>query len=290
MGLLFTRPVAVIARGLFSLSDLASFGYLRIMRGSWMDPYLPYHLFVCQAREGALADKSLQLIVDGLSRAAAEPGGMPLHGSSKRPGLFANTAAARLAAGRCKDEGYLRVIERENNGKMTPELCAITEKGLAYLLDHASPKQILEEINQVLRGYQAQVTQLVATAQKWQNGIGELAATIEQVLEQALRPSPGSGPALSANGSETWLAAVFALLVEWRSSPRSSDCPLPELYRRAAPVWPGLTIGHFHDGLRRLHDQQKIYLHPWTGPLYELPEPAFALLIGHEIAYYASTR
>ena len=68
------------------------------------------------------------------------------------------------------------------------------------------------------------------------------------------------------------------------------DCPLPELYRRLRDVHPALTIGQFHDGLRRLHEQEQVYLHPWTGPLYAMPEPAFALLIGHEVAYYASAR
>ena len=28
----------------------------------------------------------------------------------------------------------------------------------------------------------------------------------------------------------------------------------------------------------------------WTGPLYAIPEPPLALLVGHEIAYYASPR
>jgi hypothetical protein len=70
----------------------------------------------------------------------------------------------------------------------------------------------------------------------------------------------------------------------------SDDCPLPELYQKASEMVPGLTIGHFHDGLRQLHDRQQIYLHPWTGPLYDLPQPPYALLIGHEIAYYASRR
>jgi hypothetical protein len=51
-----------------------------------------------------------------------------------------------------------------------------------------------------------------------------------------------------------------------------------------------LTIGLFHDGLRGLCEAQCIYLHPWTGPLYDMPEPALALLVGHEIAYYASFR
>jgi hypothetical protein len=68
------------------------------------------------------------------------------------------------------------------------------------------------------------------------------------------------------------------------------DCPLPELFRRARLLMPNLTFGQFHDGLRELLEQQKIYLHPWTGPLYDLPEPGLALLVGHEIAYYASVR
>ena len=51
---------------------------------------------------------------------------------------------------------------------------------------------------------------------------------------------------------------------------------------------PPPTIGAFHDCLRQLHADGSIYLHPWTGPLYALPEPAYALLVGHGVAYYAS--
>jgi hypothetical protein len=68
------------------------------------------------------------------------------------------------------------------------------------------------------------------------------------------------------------------------------DCPLPELYRQTELVEPGVSIGEFHDALRRLHLAHRLHLHPWTGPLYGMPEPSFALLIGHEIAYYASGR
>ena len=51
---------------------------------------------------------------------------------------------------------------------------------------------------------------------------------------------------------------------------------------------PELTIGAFHDTLRALQTAGDIYLHPWTGPLYDIPEPPYALLVGHEVAYYAS--
>ncbi len=244
-----------------------------------------------------MADKSTQMVLDALCRAVADPGGIPLHGNKKRPGLFTTTATAKEAAQRCKEEGYLHVLHSEANGKSTQEICAITEKGLAYLLSHVSPKQVLEELVRSLEARQAQVAELVAAARQWQKGIDALHAPVEKILQQLQKPGTIFGasagvprPTPSTNGAQTWTAEVVAYLAQWQVSGASADCPLPDLYRQAQKVAPAVTIGHFHDGLRRLHDQERIYLHPWTGPLYEIPEPSFALLIGHAIAYYASIR
>jgi hypothetical protein len=238
-----------------------------------------------------LADRSSQLIITALTRAATSIDGLPLHGSSKRPGLFAASAAAREAAEQCKAQGLLRILREDTSGKTAHDICAITDKGIAHLLAQVSPKSVLEQMVQALHDQKAQVAQLAAAAQKWQEGIGVLHATIEKVLDQTRNQSPATaGPAFSINGSDLWMAAIIAILAEWRSSSRSSDCPLPELYRHAAKSAPSLSVGRFHDGIRSLYAQQRIYLHPWTGPLYELPEPLYALLIGHEIVYYASTR
>jgi hypothetical protein len=68
------------------------------------------------------------------------------------------------------------------------------------------------------------------------------------------------------------------------------DCPLAELFASLSTLDPAPTVGQFHDALRQLHSESRIYLHPWTGPLYALPEPAVALLVGHEVAFYASLR
>ncbi|HXG09042.1 MAG TPA: hypothetical protein VNK04_04570 [Gemmataceae bacterium] len=233
-----------------------------------------------------MADKSMPLILTALSRAAADPVGLPLHGTRTAPGLFAATAAGKLAAQRCKEEGYLRVLRTETRGKAALEVCTITEKGLAYLLAQTSPRQVLEDLVRALQSRQAQADELLAVARQMQEGLEALRATAEKVLEQVSRPA-SVGPAASANGAETWPAAALACLARWEASGASEDCPLPELYRQTAA---SLTIGQFHDGLRRLYEQAQIYLHPWTGPLYEIPEPPYALLIGHEIAYYASLR
>jgi hypothetical protein len=84
---------------------------------------------------------------------------------------------------------------------------------------------------------------------------------------------------------------LLTRLHDWASSegvPR--DCPLPELFRSLSTLDPAPSVGQFHDALRQLHADGRIYLHPWTGPLYAIPEPLVALLSGHEIAYYASLR
>ncbi len=97
-------------------------------------------------------------------------------------------------------------------------------------------------------------------------------------------------PASHAPAAEIWLGTALSFLKQRLDRGAAGDCPLPELYRQARLSAPALSVGQFHDGLRTLHDREQIYLHPWTGPLYDLPEPALALLAGHEVAYYASPR
>jgi hypothetical protein len=140
-----------------------------------------------------------------------------------------------------------------------------------------------------------QVGELVQAARQTQASIDALKAAAQQVLQTVVKSPPlglngHATPPAAPGKTEPWIPVIFDLLARWQDSGSSEDFPLPELHRRTRAAVPHLTIGQFHDGLRRLHDQEQIYLHPWTGPLCEMPEPSFALLIGHEIAYYASIR
>jgi hypothetical protein len=131
------------------------------------------------------------------------------------------------------------------------------------------------------------VKELVDLARQACAGMDALRAAAEPVLRQLHPAAAGEkGP------DPTVLEAGIILdhLSDWQQVRTAEDCPLPELFHRTGQAVPGLTIGLFHDRLRALHDQERIYLHPWTGPLYALPEPPYALLVGHEIAYYASRR
>jgi len=273
---------------------------------------------ITASQGGRMADKSTQLVLEALTRAVADPAGLPLHGNKTAPGLFAATGPAKVAAQRCKEENLLKVVRTETRGKTALEICTLTEKGLAYLLDQVSPKEVLEDLVRALEGRHAQLASLVAAAEQSRVALDALKSTVERVLAQvgtngapecprprevwqqfqandggkperveATETSPSVRPALTESEVD---AAVMAPLQRWARSGATEDFPLPELYCRAIEALPHLSIGQFHDSLRRLHDYGHIYLHPWTGPLYVLPEPALALLVGHEVAFYASVR
>lgn len=229
----------------------------------------------------------MQIVLEALRRAAAEPAGMPLFAGRQTAGLFAPSPAVRHLAQRCLDEGLLRIVRREPNGRTVRDFCAITDKGLDHLLRHTSVRQVLEDLVRALENRQRQVADLVETARRWQSDLAELRGVVERLGQQS--PEPGNNG--KAGGmTDSWLAEVLAYLTGRQARGVPGDCPLPELYQAARSVSPALTVGQFHDGLRHLHERGQIYLHPWTGPLYELPEPGLALLVGHEIAYYASPR
>lgn len=275
-------------------------------------------------KEGIVADKSNQLILTALSRAAAAPTGLPLHGSKNSAGLFPTNAAGKQAAQRCRDDGYLCLLSNDDeptadNGesggvlmlvkkKTAAPLCTITDKGLSYLLEQVSPRQVLEDFVRALETRQHQADDLTNLARQMQQNIEAMKTNVEKVLQHTYKlegsserggaPSNlkalfagflGETNATTSSAPTATPAATDALLAElsrWQHAGASEDCPLPHLYRHSSSS----SIGAFHDALRQLHDLGKLYLHPWTGPLYDIPEPPYALLIGHEIAYYASIR
>ncbi len=200
--------------------------------------------------------------------------------------------------------------------------------GWAFLQAHAFPRQVLEDFVRVLENRLEQTASLLrqvhqmadelrglheAVVRLWPQGLAATGAAATRVPVQ----SNGACRSLSEKDSETlsdpvaserlaslkqpsdkaWgrpspaalAATILAVLQEWSEQSRH-DCPLPELYRGVCRRGEPPSLGQFHDVLRELHQQGAIHLHPWTGPLYSLPEPAYALLVGHGVAYYASSR
>lgn len=230
-----------------------------------------------------MLDRSTSLIVEGLTKALGASRGLPLIGSRTRPGLFAAAAAARQAAQLCKNQGLIEVVGTEKAGKSSLEICKINDKGLAFLLTQTSPRPILEQIARRLEERHDEIAGLNGAAESIRDELDGLKAVVEKALHHAPHHTNGNGVAPTKDPG----LALRAALGRWDGR---TDCPLPELYRRLEPTFPHWTIGRFHDQLRAMREEGLIYLHPWTGPLYEIPEPQFALLIGHEVAYYLSPR
>ena len=261
--------------------DLARFRSLPIIRAR--DSLSPSH-------GGFMADKTTQLVLDALGHAAAEPAGLPLYASKGFSGLFTANAGGKQAAQCAKDDGLLRVLRTEPRGKTTHEILRPHRERPGPFAEPGQ-SQGRPRRPRPCSGRPPDPGRRVGgpgTASPDQ--LRRLADYRGARLTASAKTGRSASPAHSGNGCDAWLSGTTAYLSQWQASGASEDCPLPDLYRQAKKLVPHLSIGHFHDGLRRLHDQEHIYLHPWTGPLYDIPEPPYALLIGHEIAYYASVR
>jgi DNA-binding PadR family transcriptional regulator len=241
---------------------------------------------------------------------------MSLYASKAEVGLFPNTSTAKPAAQKCLTDRLIRVIGTDTKGKTPRELYGLSEKGWEFLLEQVNPKQVLEDFVRVLEHQQGEVGELLATARSMAESLQGLKDAVARVLptvSAARLPAVGPEPVVSTDVRQgpsrfreeaepiPTAVAVFdpprpdlaprimTHLAEW-SGAVGEDCPLPELFRTLSGAASPPTIGEFHDCLRRLHTSGVVYLHPWTGPLYALPEPAYALLVGHNVAYYVSRR
>jgi hypothetical protein len=233
-----------------------------------------------------LADKSTKLVLNALGRAAMDPAGLPLFSQKSGPGLFSATTVARQAAQRCKEQDLLRVVRTEAHGKTVQEVCAITPKGLDHLLTQSTPRKVLEDLVRAVEAREQQLSDILGVLRQTQTCLQGLRGLVATVLEHKERPAQAM---LSASNAAL-TQEVLKYLDDWRTGNASKDCPLPHLFRALTAKAPDPTIGQFHDSLRKLREEGQIYLHPWTGPLYDLPEPGLAVLTGHEVAYYASLR
>lgn len=234
-----------------------------------------------------MADPAHELVLQGLQRAASEPQGLPMLISKSAPGLFAANAAGKKAAQSCLAQGLLQVARTERRGKSTVVHAGITEAGLTYLLEQVHPRKILATFIEAVEARRCQLDQLLELVRVQQKSLSELGQRVDQVLAawntESVRAAQDQD-----SGKDKVTSAILDHLDRWQQRGTLGDCPLPHLFKVCAE--PAPSIGQFHDAVRRLHDGGHIYLHPWTGPLYEIPEPALALLTGHEVAYYASPR
>jgi len=239
------------------------------------------------------------LALQALSRALNDPSPKALHGA-KGKGIFESAAAAaKQAAQFCLERRWLEPTGQfEGKGKTRKELYRITIAGIKAVLDNGEPVLLLRDALAVLERQAEQFQSL-------QTGVGSTLAAlhsqrdmiaklldkleppdIEKILHKMNAGRGKSAEAEPANADLDWLSGAVAYLAEYQRRQPFGHCPLPELFHRVAEPH-GVTIGRFHDGLRRLVQDGRIRLHPYTGPAYQLQEEHYALVAGQEIKYYA---
>src|SRR5262249_38531966 len=149
------------------------------------------------------------------------------------PGLFPATAAARQAAQRARDDGLIAAAGPAPDGKPERASFAVTDKGRAWLIDHTSPRQVLDDVARAVERRHDQLDGLIAAARSLQAELAALKALVAGVLPRV------AGPARAAE----WRADLRQHLAQWHAGGAPGDCPLPELYRRLTATHPGLTVG-----------------------------------------------
>ncbi|MFO0807689.1 MAG: hypothetical protein U0746_03615 [Gemmataceae bacterium] len=247
-------------------------------------------------------DKVLDALIDGLRLALAEPDELRLYRSGKLPGLFATrTGANGEAAERAVREGLVEVVRTEPKGKLTTEWVRITPAGVNVLHAHESPRAVLEELKMALAttrsGVPVWLEAMQAEVRLLSDRLaGEMKALLHRIdaletrVAEALKRTDATVPALANGVAEAvpWAADVLTYLDRRAKSGSAAGCPLPELFAALRDRRPGLSLGEFHTGLRRLGDYGTIALTPFTGPATALPEPEYALLDGATVLYYVT--
>lgn len=198
-----------------------------------------------------------------------------LFGSGQTGGLLpSRTPANRQLAQSLAERGFIRIRHIQGT-----ERCEITKQGKQWLIDHEEPWILLEDLLTATERLQEKIDALLDVCQDQKETLRRQHQDICSVLETVFRSHPDT----RATG---YSERIQSLLDAYAAAGHSTSCSVDELYRLLRETDPQLTIGRFHDELRKLHEAGLVRFTPWTGPLYELPEPSLALLIGHEVLYY----
>ncbi|WP_020471262.1 hypothetical protein [Zavarzinella formosa] len=249
-------------------------------------------------------DKELEkrdaLLLDGL-RAALNGEEHRLFRVGKRDGLFAGRGglpgeAAELAL----RENLLEHTRTETERGADIEWVRITPAGTEYLYNHDSPRAVLGEMRDMLR-------QAASGVPVWQDGMlksleklashitTEMTAYMAKLdslamrVEEALRRADVS-PELAASLQTVipWGLEALAYLDRRKAGGATAACPLPELFAALRNKFPTLTIRDFHDGLKRLADNQAIRLAEYAGG-GAIPQPEYAMMQAGKL-WYTATR
>lgn len=243
----------------------------------------------------------LDLLLDAVKIALADPRDHRLFQSGKLPGLFRSRygppAEAALYAIK---EGLFETVRTEAKGRLIVEWVRATPKGVGFVHDHDSPKAVLGELKQLIgdtRGgipvWMADVrTEIARLTTQFEERTREMTARLDELARRV-------DAALRRIDTAPKLADPVAKLVPWGESAleyldrraatgAGGPCSLGELFHAVRQTVPSLTVPQFHDGLRRLHDTRAVRLSGHSALPGLRTDPEYAMLVGSELCSFVS--
>ncbi len=267
----------------------------------------------------AKAISSEHRAIDALSAMIGDPTSKVLHGSKTVPGIFKGASAGEKAAAKiCTDQRWLEPTgEIAGKGKSRKELYRLTAAGVQAILAQSDSSELLRRLQDSLqqlgtktqdipRAVEEKIKEALAPIASLPGVLQSLQATITQALAKIKLPDldeltrklsqASAGPHQEHSTSQPipspvvaerdWSEEVVRMVNEQKLQHSLQWLTLPQVYERLRANHPQLTLGRYHDGLRRLQDEKKIRLGPFTQALATLNEPRNALYLDHEVKYY----
>lgn len=211
-----------------------------------------------------MATPTESMIREGLAKAALHPDGLEIQSSKSGPGVFPSNKTGKEACIECLNQGWVRILDNGSKAQ-------ITDEGWVRLRKDPRIDLVLSDWLRQLDTWKDQERLILQRVRENIARLDHLNAALNRLI--SCEDSPVDLPI------EMHLKQL---------SENGMDVPLPQLLESLRTQYPKMTLGEFHDSLRRLRNGQKIHLHAWTGPPQEIPSPDVALMAGHDIAYYAS--
>ena len=140
------------------------------------------------------------------------------------------------------------------------DIVALTAAGSAHVLKEVNARPLLEAVQRSLGERAKQLEQLHASLRLCQHDVDTLRARVEGLVNRIESTKAPARPS-----SQQWEDGLAAYLLSRQQSRPAEDCPLPELFQQARRVSPSLSVGEFHEGLRRCMRNAALRCSPGPG-------------------------
>jgi hypothetical protein len=175
-------------------------------------------------------------------------------------------------------------------------LLALSEQGENFLRQHANPEALnataAGQMQALQKSLEADRLALHEEVLKAVSGIDQAFASLQKRLEKPISLPPAQSMPISPQPvkvppkSADWSEEVIRMVAEQKQQNSFQRLTLPQIFERLRTTHPDMSLGQFHDGLRRLQDEKRLRLGPYTQALATLDDPRNALFLDREVKFY----